>query len=88
MQPFFDGAFVTAVRSQKPIIPGVIFNTGKILPHNRKLWARPMPVRIHFLEPISTEGLTLNDITELKERVHKVMSTYYVANKKDRQYDV
>ena len=82
MQPFFDGAFVTAVKAQKPIMPGVIFNTGKILPHDKKLWALPMPIRIHFLEPISTEGLTLEDVPALKARVHNIMSAYYVANQK------
>jgi 1-acyl-sn-glycerol-3-phosphate acyltransferase len=81
LQPFFDGAFVIAVKAQKPIIPGVIFNTGKILRHDKKLWARPMPVRIHFLEPIPTKGLTLSDVPALKEGVHKIMETYYVANK-------
>lgn len=82
MQPFFDGAFVTAIKAQKQIIPGVIFNTGRILPHNKKFWAWPMPIRFHFLEPIPTEGLTLDDVPALKERVHKIMSTYYVENQK------
>lgn len=82
MQPFFDGAFITAIRAQKPIMPGVIFNTGKILPHNKKLWARPMPIRFHFLDPIPTEGLSLSDVAVLKERVHHIMSTYYIANNK------
>ncbi len=80
LQAFFDGAFITAIKAQKPIMPGVIFNTGKILPHDKKFWARPMPVRIDFLEPIPTEGLTLSDAAALKDRVHKIMSTYYVAN--------
>lgn len=80
MQPFFDGAFITAIRSQKPIIPGLIFNTGKILPHNKKLWARPMPVYIDFLEPISTEGLTLDDTSVLKEKVYRLMEDYYIAH--------
>jgi 1-acyl-sn-glycerol-3-phosphate acyltransferase len=82
LQPFFDGAFVTAVKAQKPIMPGLIFNTGKILPHYKKFWARPMPIHIHFLEPVPTYGLTLNDVADLKERVHKMMEQYYVANSK------
>src|SRR4051812_1702130 len=28
IQNFFDGAFITAIKAQKPIMPGVIFNTG------------------------------------------------------------
>jgi len=82
MQPFFDGAFVTAIRAQKPIIPGLIFNTNKVLPHNKKLWARPMPIHIHFLEAIPTAGLALSDAAALKERVHKIMEDYYVAHLK------
>jgi len=81
IQPFFDGAFVTAVKAQKAIMPGVIFNTGKILPHNKKFWARPMPIGIHFLEPVPTAGLTMNDVSELKERVHGIMEAHYVGNK-------
>lgn len=79
IQPFFDGAFVTAIKSQKPIMPGLIFNTGKILPHNKKIWARPSPIQIHFLKPIPTEGLTIENVPKLKELVHNVMETYYIA---------
>lgn len=82
IQPFFDGAFVTAVKAQKDIIPGVIFNTGKILPYHKKFWARPMPIRFHFLEPVSTKGLTLNDIADLKQKVYKLMYDYYVTHRK------
>jgi 1-acyl-sn-glycerol-3-phosphate acyltransferase len=79
IQPFFDGAFIAAIKSQQPVMPGVIFNTGKILPHNKKFWAWPMPVGIHFLKPVPTEGLTLDNVAELKERVHSMMETYYIA---------
>lgn len=81
IQRFYDGAFITAVRAQKPIIPGVIFNTGRILPHDRKLWARPLPIRFHFLEAIPTKGMTLDDIPALKEKVHQIMTDYYLAHK-------
>ena len=79
MQAFFDGAFITAIKAQKPIMPGVLFNTGKILPHDKKFWARPKVIRIEFLDPIPTEGLTLSDVASLKEHVHTIMETYYVA---------
>ncbi len=81
IQQFFDGAFTTAIKAQKPIIPGIIFNTAKILPMHKKFWLRPSPVRIHFLDPISTTGLTLSDISALKEIVHGIMESYYVNNK-------
>lgn len=80
LQRFYDGAFITAIRSQKPIIPGLIFNTKKILPHDKKLWARPMPVKFHFLEPIPTKGLTIDDVASLKQKVYNVMEQYYTQN--------
>ncbi|OJW77363.1 MAG: hypothetical protein BGO69_18450 [Bacteroidetes bacterium 46-16] len=80
LQPFYDGAFITAIKAQKDIIPGIIFNTGRILPHNKKLWARPLPIYFDFLEPISTKNLTLDNLTELKEKVHNIMEDYYVKN--------
>lgn len=80
MQAFFDGAFVTAIKAQKPIMPAVIFNTKRIFPGKPKAWAWPMPVRFHFLEPIETEGLKSTDTAMLKEKVRKVMLDYFVAN--------
>jgi 1-acyl-sn-glycerol-3-phosphate acyltransferase len=82
LQPFFDGAFLTAIKSQKPIIPGVIFNTGKILPHNKKFGARPMAIPFHFLEPIPTKGLTTDDAAALKQRVFEIMESYYLNYQK------
>ena len=82
MQPFFDGAFITAIKAQKPIMPGVLFNTGKILPHNRPFQAFPHIVRLEFLDPVPTLGLTLKDLASLKEHVHTIMKTYYIAYQK------
>ena len=84
IQQFFDGAFITAIKAQKDIVPGVIFNTGKILPYNKKLWGRPCPIHFHFLESVSVQGLTLNDVATLKAKVHKLMEDYYIAQRKER----
>lgn len=81
LQRFYDGAFITAIKAQKPIIPGIIFNTGRILPHNKKLWARPLPIRIHFMPAVETAGLGLDDVPVLKERVYNLMKEYYIANR-------
>ena len=82
LQPFYDGAFITAIRAQKDIIPGIIFNTGKILPHKNLLGVRPMPIPIHFLEPISVKGLTLINATELKNKVYSIMEAHYLSGLK------
>ena len=80
LQPFFDGAFITAIRAQKPIIPAVIFGTKDILPNKPAFWARPKPIRYHFLEPIPTKGLGMRDRDELKDRIHELMKNYIIQN--------
>lgn len=80
MQPFHDGAFVIAIRTQKPIIPCLIFNTGKVLPHNKKFFAWPHAIDIHFLQPIPTEGLGLRHLPALKEQVWHIMNNYYTQH--------
>ncbi|MBA3829002.1 MAG: 1-acyl-sn-glycerol-3-phosphate acyltransferase [Taibaiella sp.] len=80
IQPFFDGAFITAIKAQKPVIPGIIFNTAKILPAGSTAISRPSVVHIHFLAPIETTGLTINDATTLKNQVYQVMKEYYVSH--------
>lgn len=82
LQPFYDGAFISAIRTQRPVLPGLIFNTGKVLPANKKFWALPHRVHIHFLEAIPTAGLGIEDVGMLKEKVRNLMESYYIANKK------
>lgn len=77
---FKDGAFIIAIREQKPIIPGIIMNTKKILPVSPKFWAWPHPIPYHFLPPVPTKGLALKDVPALKEKIHRMMEEYYVAN--------
>lgn len=81
LQPFQDGAFVVAIREQTPIMPALIFNTGKILPANKIFFGWPSVIPFHFLPPIATEGLSLRDLPELKEKVWQIMNNYYQQNK-------
>ncbi len=76
---FHDGAFALAIEMQKPIIPSLLFNTRKILPPGKKFFALPQPVSMHFLPPISVEGLTMKDVPVLKEKVFQLMSEYFEA---------
>jgi 1-acyl-sn-glycerol-3-phosphate acyltransferase len=80
MQPFYDGAFTTAIRSQKPVIPAVIFNTRGIFPGKPAFFAWPNKVHFHFLPPVPTEGLGLQDAGKLKAEVRTMMETYFVNN--------
>lgn len=81
LQPFYDGAFRTAISAQKDILPGILFNTAKVLPNRPKLWAWPYTIRLEFLKPISTQGLNLKQTSELKDETFRIMEKYIIDNK-------
>ena len=77
---FYDGAFKVAIQAQKPIIPGIIFGTRSILDSNKKIWAWPHKIELHFLPEISTEGMVATDSDTLKLKVFEIMKDYYVSH--------
>lgn len=77
LKKFYDGAFKLAVETRTSIIPALIFNTKKALPVNKSFYFIPYKLRIHFLEPVRSEGLTAE---QLKEKVFLLMKDYYVNN--------
>lgn len=80
LKKFHDGAFKLAITTGKDIIPTVLFNTRKILPANKTFYFWPSKIEMHFLPPVSHEGLTSR---ELKEKVFAVMWEYYLAHHKE-----
>jgi 1-acyl-sn-glycerol-3-phosphate acyltransferase len=77
LKPFFDGAFKLAVDTKTSVIPAVILHTKKAMPTHKVFYLMPHPLEIHFLPPISSEGLTTK---ELKDKVFQIMWDYYKAN--------
>jgi 1-acyl-sn-glycerol-3-phosphate acyltransferase len=82
LKKFQDGAFRLAVTTGKPIIPAVILNTGKVLPSNRKFFFWPMPLSIHFLEPIPVSKEDAPE--EIKEKVYQTMWNY-IKSREDKK---
>lgn len=80
LKSFHDGAFRLAVDTRKAIIPGIIFNTRKVLPASKPFYFMPHRLEIHFLPPVE---IAPNDTVEtLKNRVHGIMSAYYQEHSK------
>jgi hypothetical protein len=52
-----------------------------ILPDRPKFWAWPKRIHIHFLDPVPTEGMSLRQVEELKNKVHGIMESYFVNNR-------
>ncbi|XP_047542290.1 1-acyl-sn-glycerol-3-phosphate acyltransferase alpha-like [Vanessa atalanta] len=73
--PFKKGAFNMAVENQVPIIPIVISRYYFI--NNKKYIFNRGHVIVQCLEPVSTEGLTKDDVPDLIDRVHSNMERVF-----------
>jgi 1-acyl-sn-glycerol-3-phosphate acyltransferase len=73
MLPFKDGAFRLAIEAGVPVLPLVLTGTRDALAkHDWRM--NPARATVMVLDPIETAGLTLNDVTALKERVRTVIA--------------
>lgn len=72
LKAFHDGAFRLAIETQTPIYVGTVIGTNRIM-NTSQFRAQPTLVRCIWEEPISTEGMTLDDIDKLKEMVRSRM---------------
>lgn len=73
LHPFKKGAFHMAIDQQIPILPVVFSSYGTFLNDKKKILNAGRIV-ITTLPPVSTEGLTKDDIDVLMERVKSQMS--------------
>ena len=71
---FHDGAFRLAKDCNKPVMPTLIFNTGKVLPASKPFFLLPRKLHMHFLPPVFPDNLS---VQELKENVFDKMWNYY-----------
>jgi lysophosphatidate acyltransferase len=70
--PFKKGAFHLAIQAQVPIVPVVVANYSHILNvKERRFTTGRIPIKV--LEPISTKGLTKEDVDSLLEKVRNAM---------------
>ena len=66
--PFKDGAFRLAIETGVPVLPLAVHGTSTALkPHDWRQGHSDAEVRV--LAPVSTEGMTMDDLPELKTRV-------------------
>lgn len=79
LKDFYDGAFKIAIELQIPIMPLIFLNLRKLAPMGTYLM-QPGTITGEYLEPISTEGLTENDVPMLKEKVFRLMYNYIETN--------
>ena len=75
------GAFFLALKAQVDIVPIALVGTFETLPMNTyHIKSRPLEMRVG--EPISTAGLTNQDLEALSNRVHQAMEELYYGDRR------
>ncbi|MGQ5521798.1 lysophospholipid acyltransferase family protein [Chitinimonas sp. PSY-7] len=72
LQAFKDGAFRTAIAAQAPIQPFVQLRMREVQLHNQLLFRPGRPI-FRWLPPISTIGMTEEDLPALRDRVYALI---------------
>ena len=68
---FKKGAFHIAMQAQVPVLPVVIHDAARLMP--KGAWfARPGPVRVEVLPPVSTEDWAVESLGDHIESVHSL----------------
>lgn len=70
--PFKKGAFHLAQQGNIPVVPIVVSNTSTLMNPKNKVFNRGV-ITIKVLDPISTDGLTKEGITEFSEKIRDSM---------------
>lgn len=76
LKPFKNGAFKLAIDKQVPIVPVVNLNNWKLLQNGGYFKSHGCfgIAKTVVLEPIETKGMTEDNLVDLRERVHKLIS--------------
>ena len=81
LKEFYDGAFKIAIETQTSIKPVIFLDTYDRMGYESVFSINPGRSRSVYLEEISVEGLTLEDVVFLKAKVYKLMEEKLVAYK-------
>ncbi|MBA4197500.1 MAG: 1-acyl-sn-glycerol-3-phosphate acyltransferase [Chitinophaga sp.] len=73
LKSFYDGAFRVAIETQTPIKPFILPDTIKRLHYKSIFSLTPGICRIIYLEEVKVDGLTMNDLPALKQKVYDIM---------------
>ena len=73
LKSFYDGAFRIAIETQRPIQPILFLDTYDRLNYNGIFSLNPGKCRGVYLSQTSTEGLTIEDVPDLKRKIFSQM---------------
>ena len=81
LKEFYDGAFKIAIETQTPIKPVLFLDTYDRMHYGSIFSMQPGRSRSVYLEEIPVDGLVLEDVGFLKEKVYKIMEEKLVGYK-------
>jgi 1-acyl-sn-glycerol-3-phosphate acyltransferase len=73
LSDFYNGAFRLAIETQTPIKPLLFLDAYDRMHYDSVFSMNPGISRAFYLEEVSVEGLTLEDLEPLKQRVYVLM---------------
>jgi 1-acyl-sn-glycerol-3-phosphate acyltransferase len=73
LKDFYDGAFRIALETETPIKPVLFVDTIHRLHFKSVLSLTPGISRVVFLEEVPVDGLSIQDLPQLKQKVYNVM---------------
>lgn len=87
MLPFKDGPFKMAIETQTPVVPvSMPFNHIFLPDVEGKFIVRWHPLKMILHEPISTTGLTLQDLPELKNKVYHIIHSEFITHQHEHRH--
>jgi 1-acyl-sn-glycerol-3-phosphate acyltransferase len=81
LKEFYDGAFRLAIETQTPVKPVLFLDAYDRMHYKSVFTLTPGVSKSVFLDEISVEGLTLKDVSQLKQKVFQVMETALIRHK-------
>lgn len=73
LKSFYDGAFRIAIETQTPIKPILFLDTYDRMHYSSIFSLNPGRLRTVFLPEVGVEGLTIEDLPALREKIYKMM---------------
>lgn len=78
--PFKKGGFILAINHHWPVLPVLLCGAGKINPPGT-MWVKDVEISMHFLPPVETTDLTINDKENLRDQIFTTMSKVQEARR-------
>ncbi len=73
LKNFYDGAFRMAIETQTPIKPMLFVDTLNRMHYRSLFELTPGKNRVVYLDEIGVTGLTMKDVSHLKQKVYSIM---------------